>query len=365
MTAPAAAPGDTHYVPDFELALDGQPVPAELRARIMGVRFEEALEGANRVEIEFADPDLGILDRPLLDLDTSLQLALGYRPSGIHRVFSGTVTGLETTLPATGMPVLLVSGHDATSRLSEGAKERGFPFYLTDAVIASIVAAENGLIALPDVAASIATGLGAAFSKRPRFQHKQSDYAFLRRIATEYGFDMWVDGAFLNFRLSLPRLPVPEIELRWGESLLEFAPRITSIGQVVRVRARVWVESLKTQLSVEVDWDGERIRTRVRPAVLGEQSEELQASIGIPDIPLESPVDAIKFAVAELRRKLNNRVTAKGSALGDPRFRVGRTLSIASVGNRFSGATYRLTSVVHTLDTNGYRTAFQVRREVI
>lgn len=358
------APADTHYVPDFELALDGQPVPAELRARIMSVRFEEALEGANRVEIEFADPDLGILDRPLLDLDRSLQLALGYRPSGIQRVFSGTVTGLETTLPATGMPVLLVSAHDATSRLGEGSKERGFPFYLTDSVIASIVAAENGLIALPDVAASLATGLGV-FNKRPRFQHKQSDYAFLRRIAAEYGFDMWVDGLFLNFRLSLPRLPAPEMELRWGESLLEFAPRITSIGQIARVRARVWVESLKTQLAVEAGWDGERIRVRVRPAVLGEQSARQEASIGIPDMPLESPVDAIKFAVAELRRKLNSRVTAKGSALGDPRFRVGRTLSIASVGNRFSGADYRLTSVVHVLDTNGYRTAFQVRREVI
>jgi phage protein D len=351
------------YVPDFELEVDGRPLPAELRARVTGVRFEEALEGASRVEIEFANQGLALLDAPLLDLDRRLELSLGHRPSGIRRVFAGEITGVEPAFPASGMPTVTVTALDATKRLSASRKNRAFQSRMTDKVIATIVAAENQLIALPDVAASLAGGLGA-FSEKPRVQYKKSDYDFLRGIATEYGFDMWVDGDFLNMRLSLPHLPPPELELRWGESLLEFTPRVTSIGQIASVVVRIWVEALKTQLTVEVSWDGDRIRARVQPALFGEQFSTVEA-LTMPDMPVDSPVDAIKFALGELRRRLNNRVTARGSAIGDPRFRAGRLISVADVGPRFSGDDYRLTSVAHTVGAAGYQVSFEARKEVI
>jgi hypothetical protein len=178
---------------------------------------------------------------------------------------------------------------------------------------------------------------------------------------------MWVDGDFLNFRLSLLGLPAPELELRWGASLIDFTPRLSSIGQVVQVSGRVWVESLRTQLTVEIGWDGERMRTRVRPAAFGEgrTDGDTGATLSLPDVPADSAVDAIRFAVGELRRRVNSRVTAHGSTIGDPRLRVGKVLSVAGVGPRFSSATYRLTSVAHTFDGNGYRTAFDVRKEVV
>jgi phage protein D len=354
------------YVPDYSLDLGGQPVPADVRTRVMSIRFEESMEGANRVEVELANPDLRLLDRSLLDLDVRLDLSLGYRPSSVRHVFTGTVTGVEPAFPQSGMPTVLLSAHDATDRLSEGTKQRTFPYYLTDSVIAAIVAAENQLVTIPDLAASVLTGLGA-FAERPRVQ-RGSDYELLRRVATEYGFDMWVDGDFLNFRLSLLGLPAPELELRWGASLIDFTPRLTSIGQVVQVSGRVWVEALKTQLTVEIGWDGERMRTRVRPEAYGsggEQSQTAGATLSLPDVPADSAVDAIRFAVGELRRRVNSRVTAHGSTIGDPRLRVGKVLSVAGVGPRFSSATYRLTSVAHTFDGNGYRTAFDVRKEVV
>jgi phage protein D len=353
-----------HYIPDYAVALNGRPLAPDLRTRVTSIRFEESLEGANRVEIELANPDLRLLDYAALDLDAGLELSLGYRPGPITHVFTGTITGVEPAFPASGMPTVLVSGHDATRRLSAGTKRRGFPYYLTDSVIAVIVAAENHLVVVPDVAASLVTGLGA-FAERPRLQNAQSDYDFLRRIAAEYGFDMWVDGDLLNFKLCLPGLPAPVAELRWGASLLEFSPRLSSIGQVVRVAARVWVEALKTQLAVEVGWDGERIQARVQPAVLGVQAQPVEATLSLPDMPSDSAVDAITFAVGELRRRINSRITARGSTEGDPRLRVGRLVAVSGVGARFSGATYRLTSVAHTFDSNGYRTGFEIRREVV
>jgi hypothetical protein len=39
------APPQSTYIPDFDLALSGVPLPAELRAAITSVRFDESIEG--------------------------------------------------------------------------------------------------------------------------------------------------------------------------------------------------------------------------------------------------------------------------------------------------------------------------------
>ena len=357
--APLAA-----YAPDFEVVLDGRPIPAELRAAVTGIRFDEALEGADRVEVQLADPGLALIDHPLLELRLPLRLALGYRPGTLTEVFTGTVTGVEPALPAGGVPTITLSAHDHTQRLMLATKQRGFAWYHTDTVIAAIVAAENGLLLDTDVGAVAAGGLGL-FDERPRYQHKQSDYEFLRQLATQQGMDLWVDGDRLNFKLLRPGAPAADLELRWGASLLDFAPRLTSIGQIAAVNVRLWVEALKTQLTVMLGWDGQRLEVRVAVGIPDEPDEPVGAVLELPDYPLETAVDAISWAVGELRRRLNAQLTGQGSAIGDPRLRAGRVIALGGVGRRYSGATYRLTSVAHSLDGGGYRTGFQVRREVV
>jgi uncharacterized protein len=351
------------YVPDYEVELGGFPLPAELRASLMSVRFEESMEGANRIELQFANQGLALLDHPLLQLKSRAELWLGYTGDTLH-MFKGDVTGVDPHFPASGMPTVTISAHDFMQRLTEGTKERAFPWYLPDSVVAVIVAAENFLITEPDPAAAI-TGALNVFNRRPRYQFKRSDYRFLRGMAAEYGFDMWVDGDFMNFRLLLPGVPAPEVELHWGSSLLDFSPKHTSIGQIVAVTFKVYVQEIKTSFGITVKWDGDSIGVRVVPVMFAEQSEEVEATIGFPDIPLDSPVDAIKFVLGEIRRRVNQRTTGKGTAVGDPRLRVGGVITLSGIGVQLSGSTYRLTSVSHTLDGSGYRTAFEVRRELI
>lgn len=352
------------YVPDFELELDGMPLPPVVRAHVQSVRVEAGLQGADRLELSLANPDLRFLDQPPLALGADVQLALGYRPRALERLFAGEVTGVQPAFPGSGMPTLAVSALGRLQRLHEGTKQRGFPYYLPDSVIATIVAAEHQLISVPDAAATVASVLNA-INQRPRFQHKRSDHDFLRAIAAEYGFDMWVDGDFLNFRLLLAGLPGPERKLVWGESLLDFSPRLTSVGQIASVGIRVWVEAIKLQVGVQVSWRDDRLSVQVSPALFGAQSSPVEATLSIPDIPLDSPVDAVKWALGELRRRVNSRITASGSVIGDPALRVGDVVEIAGVGRTFSGSTYRLTSVSHSLDTGGYRTTFDARKELI
>lgn len=103
---------------------------------------------------------------------------------------------------------------------------------------------------------------------------------------------------------------------------------------------------------------------KIEPTVFG-QATESGATLSLPDIPFDAPVDAVKWALGEMRRRVNARVTARGGTIGDPRLRVGRTLAIEAVGPRFSGPNYRLTSVSHSFDSGGYRTSFEARQELI
>jgi hypothetical protein len=67
--------------------------------------------------------------------------------------------------------------------------------------------------------------------------------------------------------------------------------------------------------------------------------------------------------VSELIPKLNKRLTATGTTLGDPRIIAGKVLRIAGVGVQFGGL-WRVTEATHTLDGGGYRTHFELRKEI-
>lgn len=354
----------SYYVPDIDLQLDGQSLPADLRASVMAVRFEEAIEGADRVEAEFANQGLRLLDHPLLQLKNSVELSLGYHPDGLQQMFKGNVTGVEPTFPASGMPTVAVIAHDFMERLTKGVKQRAFPWFLPDSLIAVIVAAENFLITEPDPLSAVVGALNV-FDQRPRYQYKQSDYKFLRRIAAEYGFDMWVDGDFMNFKFLIRELPAPDVELQWGESLMEFTPKHTTIGEILAVTIKVWIEILQTELAVQAGWDGDSLSIRVMPALFGEMTETIEPTLSLPDIPFDSPVDAIKWVIGELRRRINRRTTGKGTALGNPALRVGQVITLSGLGQEFSGSDYRLTGVSHVFDATGYKTHFEVRKELI
>jgi len=65
-----------------------------------------------------------------------------------------------------------------------------------------------------------------------------------------------------------------------------------------------------------------------------------------------------------LRNALNNRLTASGSAVGDPAIAANAVVQFNGLGPDFGG-NYRVTSATHTIDNNGYRTNFKVRKEII
>jgi len=75
------------------------------------------------------------------------------------------------------------------------------------------------------------------------------------------------------------------------------------------------------------------------------------------------PALAIRKMLVELLTRLNNRLTGSASTIGNPKIRAGQVINLEGLGEQFSGL-YRITSTNHTFDGSGYKTTFEVRKEV-
>src|SRR5690606_12393902 len=84
---------------------------------------------------------------------------------------------------------------------------------------------------------------------------------------------------------------------------------------------------------------------------------------GLLKISASGPLTAPKQILGELLPRLNNRLTCSASVIGDTQLRAARVVNFEGVGQEFSGL-YRITSAVHTIDSSGYRTQFEGRKEV-
>lgn len=385
------------YAPAFSVQINGENLPAPLRSSITGVRFEEGLNLADRVEIGLANVNLRWLEKHIrglgfqpfptgikvsslpglspapadvFNIDNKVTLALGYAPDPLEEVFIGELTGVEASFPNGGMPTMTLVAHDYLHRLSQGSYARGFG-PLPDTIIASILSLENRLIPLIEPAvesASVAmAALNLIFKGTGTKQKNQSHLQLLEEIAATYDAEFHVEGDFLYITRFMKEY-TPRLSLVWGESLLDFSPKVSTVGQAVGVSMKFTLREIPLSFLVSVfyDFDRESIGILVLPGVAAPAGQK-GAVFTITNRPVGSPADiasSVMEIIHELRKVLNNRLTGRGSAIGDPRIRAGAVIRLEGLGPDFSGD-YRVSSATHSIDSGGYRTNFEVRKELI
>jgi len=381
------------YAPEFRILINDQPASTGLRASITQVSYQTGLEGADRVELSLANENLRWLDHPLLKLGNKLTLSMGYAPDPLRKQFVGEIVALSPTFPASGSPMITVTAQDLRYRMQRGNKVRWFAisteclgnFPIPDPAVADMVSAENGLIPILDpIGALLSIVIGGtqtftafgdpnARQKMVRRQSDESDYDFLRRISAENGWEMIMEhqgplgGRQLHF-MSLVNQLEPQITLRYGQSLIEFSPRISDVGQVARVAVSFWEATLKMEFTIAVGWDWDRnaLTLEIVPgfgiAELSKGEDANKEPLMILNQPLNKNT-APRVLMSKLLAKLNNRLTGSGRCVGDPRIQAGTVLRIEGVGKQFGGL-YRVISANHTIDGGGYLTSFELRKEV-
>ena len=133
------------------------------------------------------------------------------------------------------------------------------------------------------------------------------------------------------------------------------------MGQIFSVGGFVWIPAIKMTFTVTLgfDWDRMSLTLSVYPGVV---PIGMQPGDYMVDEPL-TPTSLPRRLVSELIPKLNKRLTATGTVIGDPTIRAGNVIRIEGVGEEFGGL-YRATSVTHTVDGGGFRTKFEARKEI-
>jgi phage protein D len=380
------------YAPDFRVEINGKPVPAALRASISSVNYQSGLDGADRVEVSIVNENLRWLDHDLLALDNPLALSIGYAPDPLKQVFVGEIVGHSPTFPSGGSPMLTVVAHDRRVHLQQSRHTRWFAIPagclgnlpMSDPTVINFVSLENLLIPISDpISAALSVVLSGAqvvaaiyrsepdrMQKLIRKQASESDFDFLRRIAHENGWEMLIDhsdplgGWKLRF-LSLAEHLAPDVTLKYGQSLIDFSPRLSKVGQIAGISVRIWQPDIKMEFTLEVSWDWDRNSLNLNistgfGAATGKKDSETNYLL------LEEPVtkeSAPRLIMSKLFERLNQRLTGSGSTIGDPNLLPGRVLRLEGLGQQFSGL-WRITSATHTVDSGGYHTSFEVRKEI-
>jgi hypothetical protein len=321
-------------------------------------------------------------------VDNGFKLAIGYAPFVLDEVFVGEITGVNVSFPNTGVPTVTVVAHDFLQRLTTGTKDRAFAlslpcigkFPLPDPLIAGLVSFTNLLIPSIDPAGAalsfltllIAYALDPLEAKRGiRIQQGQSDFDFLSQLAKDNGWEMYIDhtaaprGRVLRFQFLLQDYK-PSVNLTWGQSLIDFTPKISTVGQVAGISTRIWIPSIKMEFVIVLGWDFDRAAfdLTIFPG-LGSLEDLLGSgkSQGILKIDAIGPATAPKVLLSELLPRLNNRVTASASTIGNTNIKASKVINIGGIPGQFGGK-YRVTTATHTIDSSGYRTQFEMRKEV-
>jgi Bacteriophage probable baseplate hub protein len=274
------------YVPDYRLQINGDEIPSALRGAITSISYEDGQNASDRVEVSIANANLqwlqdhirGLGFRPfpssigfgpvkarignegLFDMDNKLELSMGYADGVMESMFKGDITGVEAEFPAGGIPTMTVVAHDYLHRLSEGSYGRGFG-PLPDVIIAAILSAENLLLpAIDPTVAAASTAVAVVniiFNGSGRKQKGQTDLELLKEIAETYDADFWVEGDIL-FLSRFIKEYTPSVRLKWGESLLSFSPRVSTIGKIAGIGAKFTLREIPLSFLVAIAWDFDR-----------------------------------------------------------------------------------------------------------
>jgi phage protein D len=386
------------YAPAYQVTINGSDLPAAVRSCVTSIRYADGIEGADQVQISLANPDLRFLQKHIrglaalaaptgisvntigrgdgvpvgvFDLDNKLTLSLGYAPDPPEEMFLGEITGVGATFPGGGMPTMTITAHDFLQRTTRGSLSRGFG-PLPDAAIVAILSAENGLLPLIDpymIPLDTLNTIGNFLFGTSTKQSSQSDFQLLSQIAARYDMQVSVDHYTLFLNRFINEYS-PRLTLTYGQSLLDFSPRVSTVGQAVGTSMRVSLREIRIDLLLSVSWDFDRESIGI--SVLPAQAAVVAPAVSKP--VQESKHKAIRNAIDvantvvglihELRQKINNRMTGSGTAVGDLRIRAGAMIRLEGLGVDFSG-NYRVTKSTHTVDTGGYRTSFEVQREII
>jgi phage protein D len=389
MTLPAAEPeiaDPDRYAPEFEVFIEGVEADPTTKNDILDIKVHRDIDEMSGFDLELNNWDDVNLrfkhsDSRQFRLGSRVSVRLGYADR-LLTVATGTITTLAPKFPDGASPTVSISGVDGMLKLKDRKPtkedDKIFP-RMADWQIAEEIARRNKLRV-------VTTREGPVHDLV--VQKNQDDATFLMERAKRLDYDCFIlpdpdtgeetlyvikptdgrDGRPIRlFRLTYqPGLSTGPTAQPEGllPNLLDFTPTLTVSQQVSKLTVRGWDPRTKQELAFTATAENLPAGQNTADGESGPQAADSAAGGRqevLVDAPVTSQQEARELAIALLRERSYEFITATGRVAGLPELRPGDNLEIFGLGRRFSG-TYFVKRVEHTLGGNGFFTTFTGRR---
>jgi phage protein D len=389
------------YVPRFEIVAGGASIPAGVLRDVIQVTYNDSTTEIDSFDITVnnwdtqkrtfkyvgaetkAKIDGGRPEDELMRLfepcARDFELKLGYG-SELFTVVKGSPSTLEPSFPAGGAPSLTVRALNVLFKL----RTKQYRDHWSNKKISDVAEdigrrQDGGSKRFPIPIRVSQTARGTEPTLDYVSQDNQYDIDFLLLEARKIGYVVYVDTEpqkrgpareVLYFGPSNARQQgVPDVtyELKWGVSLIDFTPKLSTANQVKSVEVRSWDRQTNRSIRKKVDINHRDVRVNrdlfhlIDPGTSGRAGCRPREEVVVNE-PQYTPQQAERRAVAILSDRLKQLVEATGTTVGLPNLRAGQRIRIRGIGARFSG-TYFVVKTTHTINDSGYVTKFTARRE--
>jgi uncharacterized protein len=373
----------------YRVSIEAGDAEYDLSHDLSSLTIEEDSAQADKLTINLSDPSK-VFSHAFQE-GMAVEVDLGTVDD--HSImFRGRIYQVNSDFPQDGVPTVVLNAYDNSMKMGLRRRNRTFRGNL-DSIVQLITADE----AYGFAEQKIELRGNPEFDGNGLRQQDETDLAFLLRLASENGCEMFVSaddtGDTLHFlsQYYIMREASPAVTLYHGRCdvpnrLLTFeANSDVSNIQLPRVFSGIDLDSgelHEEEAPVEdvSDTDdpqfSENLAEFRRHAP--DRADDLQALIdAAPDIQdqvrqelggVTREATPCFTAPQALQERAQNQFSvsllgmrASGATVGNQRIHAQTTIRIADVGGRFSGKWY-LSQVRHTLDRQGYRTEFECQR---
>jgi phage protein D len=389
----SARQGD-FYVPRFEIKIAGASLPLDVLRDVMQVTYKDSVKELDSFEITVnnwdadkkqfkyvgAETQDSFKKNPLHNLFNpcghEVDVLMGYGANPLTLMLRGNFVTMEPSFPSSGGSTLSVRGLNILHKLRTSrhtyAWEKQRPSEIAKSFPDLPLDKEPNKKRFPLPVDIEGNDVKNETPIEYIAQSNQFDIEFLLALARRAGYVIFVkeeekkgntvvkerrlffgpsDGNHPGFRLVT-------FELKWGLSLIDFKPTLTTANQIKSVTVNGWDRKTKQPIRGTAS-----IETLTLNRDLRENFESCdQREERVEDEPVFTQDEANKKAKDLLKERSKDLVKASGSCIGLPELRAGQRVVIGNLGSRFSGQ-YFITDTVHTISDSGYVTKFNGRRE--
>ncbi|HEX2295443.1 MAG TPA: VgrG-related protein [Actinomycetota bacterium] len=323
----------------------------DLLQRLLSVTVDDSVSLPAAFALVFRDPFHDVVSTGGFDFGTPVTISFA---DGTSLLGKGEVTATECELEPTGT-LTVIRGFDVAHRLHRG---RTTAVYRDESYA--------------DIARKVASraGLQTGTVDTPRMtvppqvmQWNQSDWEFLKGLASEVGFDLGVSDGKLHFRErpaatagpSTGGLDVTDPRQITLENVTRFRCVVSGAEQVSDVEVRGWNPLTKKEVVGTARVAAPGVALGATPdAAAGKLRGKTLTSV---DKLYERQSDATAAARALAEEVGGSFGNFEGLTHGNPALRAGVPVSLGLAGGAFEGK-YTLTATRHTFDEDGYTTWF-------